>query len=151
MYVYKVYDKLKIYRPLAIKKEKWIGNTTKNYILGYKQLPEQGDLLIITKSLKDVMCLKSLGYNSISPSSEGTLLPEIVIKDLSNRFKQLIVLFDNDTQGIKSAQKIKTIYNINNITIPLDLEVKDISEYYNKFKNQTINFLQNELSKQNIL
>lgn len=61
MYAYKVYDKFKIYRPLADKYTKWRNNLTEYDIQGLEQLPEKGELLIITKSLKDVMCLKEMG------------------------------------------------------------------------------------------
>ena len=70
MYAYKVYDHFKIYKPLADKYTKWRNNLTENDIQGYEQLPKNGDLLIITKSLKDVMVLYEMGYNAISPSSE---------------------------------------------------------------------------------
>jgi hypothetical protein len=129
MYNYQNYDKKKIYRPYADKKEKWFGSMTKNYVFGHKQLPESGDLLIITKSLKDVMCLYSFGYIAVSPPSEGSLMPSTAIEDYKTRFKKIIVLYDNDEQGIKSAKRMKEVYNINNMIIPPESEVKDISDY----------------------
>src|SRR5699024_371627 len=61
MYAYKVYDHFKIYRPLADKYTKWRNNLTEYDIQGYAQLPEKGNLLIITKSMKDVMVLYEMG------------------------------------------------------------------------------------------
>ncbi|MBM0131422.1 CHC2 zinc finger domain-containing protein, partial [Segatella copri] len=57
MYAYKVYNNFKIYRPLADKYTKWRNNLTDYDIQGYEQLPQKGDILFITKSMKDVMCL----------------------------------------------------------------------------------------------
>lgn len=133
MYVMQVYDKFKIYRPLADKRNKWYGSLTRNYIFGFKQLPETGDTLIITKSLKDVMCLYSLGYTAISPSSEGTLIPEHVIKQLKKRFKRIVVLYDNDEAGLAYASKLSTRYNLESTIIPLSSGEKDTSDYFKKY------------------
>ena len=57
MYAYKVNNNFKIYRPLGDKYTKWRNNLSQEDIQGFQQLPRKGDLLIITKSLKDVMCL----------------------------------------------------------------------------------------------
>ena len=58
MYAYKVYERFKIYRPLASKYTKWRTNLTNRHVQGLAELPQEGgNLLIITKSLKDVMCL----------------------------------------------------------------------------------------------
>lgn len=146
MYSYKVYDKFKIYRPKATKKDKWRGNLTKNYIFGYKQLPKQGDLLIITKSLKDVMCLYNLGYTAISPTNEGTLLPIKCIEDIKQRFKKIIILYDNDYAGIKAAENLGKKFDLNHTIIPLEKEAKDITDYYVKYgKDKTIELLKDLL------
>lgn len=133
MYSYKVYDKYKIYRPKANKKDKWQGNLTKNYVFGYKQLPKTGDLLIITKSLKDVMMLYTMGYNAISPCSEGTLLPSVVVEDIKTRFKNIIVIYDNDEAGIKSAKKMNDKYQFKTVVVPEESGEKDLTDYYVRY------------------
>lgn len=133
MYVYKVYDKIKVYRPLSDKKQKWYGSLTRNYVHGFKQLPDNGDLLIITKSLKDVMCLYSLGYTAISPSSEGTLVPEQAINQLKKRFKKIIILYDNDEAGLIYANKMKKRYDLPSTIIPIDSGEKDTADYFKKY------------------
>jgi 5S rRNA maturation endonuclease (ribonuclease M5) len=141
MYVYKVYNALKIYRPLSDKQQKWYGSVTRKHIFGYKQLPKEGDLLIITKSLKDVMCLYSLGYVAISPSSEGTLIPKEIIEDLKKRFKKIIILYDNDLPGKKYTERIVNKYNLLFTFIPDEYEEKDISDFtkhYGKVKAKDI-------------
>lgn len=92
MYAYKVYNNFKIYRPLADKYHKWRNNLTEYDIQGYKQLPEKGDILIITKSLKDVMCLCKMGIPAVSPASESTFIPNIALEELKKRFKRIIIL-----------------------------------------------------------
>jgi hypothetical protein len=147
MYVYKVYDKMKIYRPLSIdKKNKWRGNLTKNYVFGYKQLPESGDVLIITKSLKDVMCLYELGYSAIAPPNEGVLLPVKCINDVKKRFKKIVFLYDNDYAGIKAATNAEEKFDIKHIIIPEIYKSKDITDFYmSQGKTNTTNLLRDLL------
>jgi len=130
IYVIKVYDKLKTYRPLETnKKYKWLGSLTKNHIMGWKQLPPTGNLVIVTKSFKDIAVLKGLGYNAISPSSENTMLPEKVINELKQRFKRIIIFFDNDAAGIAGAEKYNVKHNLENIMLPHKYTQKDIAEF----------------------
>lgn len=129
MYAYQVYNKFKIYRPFADKANKWLSNCTQLDLQGYAQLPEKGNLLIITKSLKDVMVLYSLGYTAIAANSENTIIPNKIIRDLKNRFTDIIIFFDNDETGILGAAKLKELYEIPYVYIPQELNIKDISDY----------------------
>lgn len=120
-------EKMQIYRPLANKRLKWRTNTNRSFIHGYRQLPAKGDLLIITKSRKDVMSLFELGYTSISPVSEGTILTEEQIEKLKDRFNTICVLYDNDEPGIKYSQTLSKKYKLDNIILP-DIFPKDVSD-----------------------
>lgn len=128
MYAYKVYDHFKIYRPLADKYTKWRNNLTPYDIQGYEQLPKKGDLLIITKSLKDVMCLYEMGYTAISPSSESTFLTPDVIDTLKRRFKRILICFDRDVSGIKNMRKISLKTGLNGFLVHKKWKAKDISD-----------------------
>ena len=128
MYAYKVYNNFKIYRPLADKYHKWRNNLTEYDIQGYKQLPKTGDLLIITKSLKDVMCFYEMGYNAISPASESTWLPDIVLEDLKKRFKRIILMFDRDVTGTKYLRKISLKTGLEPLLVNKKFKAKDISD-----------------------
>lgn len=132
MYAYKVYDKFKIYRPLSDKYVKWRGNLTEYDIQGYDQLPDTGDLLIITKSLKDVMTLHELGYNAISPSSESTFIPDIALRRILKRFKRLLILFDRDGSGITMGRKASLKTGIPCILVHKKYQAKDISDAVRK-------------------
>ena len=128
MYAYKVDDKFKIYRPLASKYTKWRTNLTNINIQGYAQLPDKGDLLIVTKSLKDVMCLHEMGYNAISPSSETTFLPDNILKSLRKRFKNIIILYDRDEAGVKNARQYSKEYKLDAIFVHKKFKAKDVSD-----------------------
>lgn len=127
-YAYEIYNKYKIYKPLDLKKYKWISNCNMYDIQGYEQLPYKGDLLIITKSLKDVMVLYKLGYNAIAPQGENHSIPKEVIDDIIKRFTKIIILYDNDEAGRKGSEKLSKKTGFTSIVIP-DGEPKDISDY----------------------
>lgn len=128
MYAYKVYNNFKIYRPLADKYTKWRNNLTEYDIQGYEQLPQKGDILFITKSMKDVMCLHEMGIPAVSPSSESTFLPKDVLENLKKRFKSIILLFDRDSSGCKNSIKIYNQYKIKPLFVNKKFNSKDISD-----------------------
>ena len=116
----------KLYAPLE-KKKKWINNGGA-ICQGESMLPYEGDLLIITKSLKDVMTLYSLGITAIAPPSESSFLPLGYYNKQKKRFKKIVLFFDNDQTGIKKAKKFSEEYNLPYIYIP-EGDEKDISDY----------------------
>ena len=128
MYAYKVYNNFKIYIPLADKYTKWRNNLTDYDIQGYEQLPQKGDILFITKSMKDVMCLHEMGYPAVSPSSESTFLPKDVLEQLKTRFKRIIILFDRDTAGVKRSRKLSRETGLEAMFINKKFKAKDVSD-----------------------
>ena len=144
MYAYKVYDRFKIYRPLADKYTKWRNNLTPYDIQGYEQLPKKGDLLIITKSMKDVMCLYEMGYTAISPASESTFLTPDVIDALKLRFKRILICFDRDVSGVKNMCKISLKTGLNGFLVHKKFQSKDISD---AIKNNGFEVIKNWLKE----
>ena len=128
MYAYKVYNNFKIYRPLADKYTKWRNNLTDYDIQGYEQLPQKGDILFITKSMKDVMCLHEMGIPAVSPSSESTFLPKDVLEQLKTRFKRIIILFDRDVAGVKRSRKLSRETGLEAMFINKKFKAKDVSD-----------------------
>lgn len=118
IYIYSIpiSNRFKWYRPKAVKTEKWGGTMSKYDILGYNALPKKGKVLIITSSLKDAMVIQSMGFPSIAPSSESTLLDKAFIKELKKRFKYIFVLMDDDCAGHASATKYEVDYKLLNLT-----------------------------------
>ena len=133
MYAYKVFDKFKIYRPYADKYAKWRNNLTDIDIQGWEQLPKNGNLLIITKSLKDVMALYEMGYIAISPSSESTFIPEKALNDLKKRFKRILLCFDRDVPGVTNMRKVSLKTGLNGFLVHKSFGAKDISDAIDKW------------------
>lgn len=141
MYAYKVYNNFKVYRPLGDKYTKWRNNLTEYDVQGYEQLPKKGDICIITKSLKDVMCLHEMGIPAVSPSSESTFIPESVLADLKKRFKKIIIIFDRDQAGFKNVRKIiKKYKDLDFLFINKKFKSKDISD---AIKNNSYEIIKN--------
>ena len=129
MYAYKVYDKFKIYRPLASKYTKWRTNLTNRHVQGLAEIPKDGgNLLIITKSLKDVMCLYEMGFNAISPSSETTFIPKDIIDSLKKKWKHIVILYDRDAAGMQNARKYSKQYELDAIFVHKKFKAKDVSD-----------------------
>jgi hypothetical protein len=144
IYCYRFNDnKKKCYRPLEKnKKYKFVTSSEISSILqGYTNLPDTGDLLIITKALKDVMCLYELGYTSVAPNAESYNIDDLIIEELKNRFKKIIVFYDNDEAGITNGNYLADLYSMEIIFLPAE-EAKDISDYYKKYgKEKTVSIL----------
>ena len=138
-YAFKFKNRYKIYSPYD-NENKWLSNTKKTDVQGYNQLPNNGERLIITSSLKDVMCLRSAGYFSIAMQSEMQFPEETLISELKTRFTQIDILYDNDfdketNPGQTMAKKICDLYGFKNICIPDEFKSKDPSDLVNKVGN----------------
>lgn len=143
-YAYKINkNTYKILSPYADKKFKWLSNSTEYDLQGYEQLPKQGDILIITKSLKDVMVLHLLGYNAIAPQSEQINIPNELMKKLESRFDNIILFYDNDPAGNMGRELICDTYSLSSII--LEGEEKDISDYIKKHGIEATKVLLNKL------
>ena len=129
MYAYKVYDKFKIYRPLASKYTKWRTNLTNRHVQGLAELPKEGgNLLIVTKSLKDVMSLYELGYYAIAASSETTFIPEDILKSLRSKWKHIVLLYDRDRTGMLRSREYGKRYHLDSFFVHKKFHAKDISD-----------------------
>ena len=74
-------------------------------------LPKSGDILVVTKSMKDVMVLYQLGIPAIAPISENCFLTEAQYNKLQSRFKYIVLLYDNDRPGLRSMISIRKRFN----------------------------------------
>jgi len=119
-----------------------------NRINGWIQIPEEGEVLIITKSMKDVMVLDSFGIPSIAMQNETTLPYKRIIDELRSRFRLIYTLYDFDRTGIRMGNTIKKLYGIKPLFLfngrfgSTDYGAKDISDYVKEFgKNQTLSLI----------
>jgi hypothetical protein len=123
----------KIYQPFS-KNYKWINNHDFSVWQGWCKLSDSGDILIITKSLKDVMSIKeNIGYDAVSLQQENAKAKEQVVNELKSRFGKIYVLYDNDFDkeinwGEKFGTEFTKIHDLININIPLEYMSKDFSD-----------------------
>lgn len=99
-----------------------------DYIQGSDQLEFKSKYLIITSSLKDLMCFKKLGISgieTIAPDSENSVIPENFMRPLLDKYQKIIVLFDNDEPGLKSAQKYKNKYGFEYVNLDMSKDLSD--------------------------
>lgn len=138
----------RIYFPKR-KTYRFISNWPASKIQGIEQLPKNGKLLVITKSMKDVMTLSSFKIPAIAPNSETLFIPSSTLEELRNRFTHIVCLYDNDLAGISNMQKIKKQYpDIKYMWIPRYYKAKDISDFVKKYGNQdTINLIKSGIHK----
>jgi hypothetical protein len=119
----------KIYKPLAPKTEKWINNANSSVHQGYTQLPQTGNMLILTKSLKDVMAIHDcLNIPAVGLQSESVLIKESVLEEYLQRFQKVICLFDNDTPGKNLTAKFVEKFNLPYFFMPEVPKVTDFSD-----------------------
>ena len=139
-------EQWRIYMPKR-KEFRFIGNVPTKTIQGYKQLPETGKLLVITKSMKDVCLLSTLGIPAVAPNSETQFVSDKLLGELRDRFKNVILLYDNDLPGVKAMNRIKKQHpDLNICMIPRKYEAKDISDFYRKYgKSKTIAFIKESI------
>lgn len=123
---------------------KFLSNWKAIMLQGAKQLPKEGDLLVITKSMKDVMTLYSLGITAIAPNSENLFVTEAQWEKLKGRFKNIVLFYDNDLPGISNMNKIHKKFDIQCFWIPRKYEAKDISDFYSKYGREKTLELINE-------
>jgi KaiC/GvpD/RAD55 family RecA-like ATPase len=124
---------VKLYKPLDEKKYKfqYLGTKEQGFIFGWKQLPVNGDLLIITGGEKDVMTLASKGFNAITLNSETASLSKNIVDELKLRFKTILVLYDNDETGLKQSNILAVAHGLHRLVLPtLQNNGKDISDYF---------------------
>ena len=135
VYGYTGQQRIKIYRPMSSIRFVQAGKSIENYCFGLDMLPAKADLLFITGGEKDVLALASHGFNAISFNSETSNIPPDIIHKLSYRFKHIILLFDVDATGIKSAKKQEQdlqAYGVKCLSLPLTgtKEEKDVADYF---------------------
>ena len=123
----------KIYQPFS-ENYKWINNHNNSVFQGWTQLPETGKTLIITKSLKDVMCLYEVAkLPSVAMQSENVLPKRHVFDQLQSRFTDVELLYDNDFDAVQNwgrifADKFAKEFGLVDSFIPDKYKAKDFSD-----------------------
>lgn len=122
----------RIYFPKR-KSYRFLSNWSAKMIQGLDQLPKKGKVLVITKSLKDVMTFYSCGIPAIAPNSENLFIPQTLFDELKSRFEHICVLYDNDLAGVSNMKKIRKDTGLICLMIPRSYGAKDISDFHKKY------------------
>lgn len=123
----------RLYMPTK-KTYRFMSNVGGTALQGSKQIPKDGDYIIITKSMKDVMSLYEFGVTSIAPISENCFLTEAQYNKIKTHFKNIFLLYDLDLPGIKAAKKVrKNFPDVQILLIPRKYKCKDFSDFVKKY------------------
>ena len=137
-------EKWKIYFPLK-ENYRFLNNLSKKILQGYHQLPKTGDLLVITKSMKDLMAMYEFGISAVSPNSETLFIDDKKLEEFKKRFKHILVIYDNDRPGLHNMWLIRKEHpELNYFYIPWYLAkdftdsiklvgTENMKEYVNEF------------------
>ena len=140
----------RIYAPF--RKNRFLSNWSKLMMQGYKQLPKSGDLVVVTKSMKDVMLLYTYGIPAIAPIGEYVFMTDNQYINLAKRFSNIVLFYDNDYAGIANMNSIrKKFKNLKCCWLPRSCGAKDISDYYKIYGNLQTSNLVEEWRKKLIL
>lgn len=121
----------KIYQPFNKDGRKWQTNMDKTIIGLWTKLPSEGEYVCICSSYKDAMSLwANTGIPSIAIQAEGFNISEHAQNDLRERFKNVIIILDNDEPGIAYASKLANQTGFKNVVLPPFDGGKDISDLY---------------------
>lgn len=137
---------LKIYQPFNKYGYKWSNKHDKSVISLWTKIPEGGDKLVICSSLKDALCLwANTGIPAIAVQGEGYGISDTAIAELKKRYKEVIVLFDNDEAGLVDGKKLSKATGFTNVVLPQFKGGKDVSDYYKYYGKEKFNLLMNNL------
>lgn len=134
---------VKIYNPLNNKDYKWLTNCDEDDIGNIDNLSATGDRLIITKSYKDHRTIRNtIEPNTVWFQNEGCVPSIYILKNLLERFTEVVIFFDNDFTGIREGYKMYNILKVlkpDSIVklkyIPIDSKHKDPAEYAREGRN----------------
>ena len=132
IFAYKQLWGCKVYQPFSSKHRFcYLGKKPKDYVFGWKQLPDNGRIVFLTGGEKDVMTLAGLGYPAISLNSETSELNPKHVQELKNRFRYVIVLYDCDETGVEQSTKLVETHNLMRMNLKLSgtKDSKDISDF----------------------
>ena len=135
MFCYMMGDFVKVYRPFSKLRFVYGGEKREDYIFGFEQLPNKGDMLFITGGEKDVLSLSAHHFHAICFNSETATIPENVIESLQLRFRHIILLYDADETGVRESDRQANLleaYKVQQLQLPLKgtKTEKDISDYF---------------------
>lgn len=148
-YVYRFEgDKLKLYFPQRIKKDKWKSNVPGTYVEGLERLNGQ-EKVIVSKSRKDRICLQRLLPEVLVLNVQAerkTAFTEAFRKQIEG--KEIYVNFDADSPGKENSLAITKEFGYKHINVPdacLVNGVKDFSDMVRVYgEEEVIKFMKSK-------
>lgn len=126
-YDYSIRVRHQLYFPLENKDFKFRNDLIEDDLLGFDQLTYETNTLVITKSYKDIMCLRSFGYDSVGPKGEHNMVGDVHLRYLESRYTTIYTLFDND--GKHCADK----YPYPQLQVPISTGEKDPTDFCKRY------------------
>ena len=142
---------MKVYQPFS-ERMKWLSKHDSSVWDLWDRLPEKGNKIIITSSIKDALCIWSnTGIPAISMQGEGYIPKEHVVQQLKNRFEIVYVLYDNDfnsdiNNGRNFGKVLSERFNLRQIEIPTEWKCKDTSDLCFNWGRDIVKQVINELT-----
>jgi len=131
---------VKIYQPYS-QTHKWMGNRDYSIWELWNLLPPAGDVVILTSSRKDAMCLMcQLHVPCTALQSESISPKNWVMNQLIERFKKVYVWYDNDKAGLKYGKYLESVYPVEAIYTGRE-DAKDPSDFYKKYGGDELKLL----------
>lgn len=126
----------KYYWPYADKASKFRGNIDNGKdIQGYHQCrmdkSNPGELLVLTKSLKDVMLFREYGIEAIAIHGETHKFNKDFIRHIRERYKVIVSLYDRDKSGMTGAKYLWKEYGVIPLFTPKGTG-KDLTDMFKK-------------------
>ena len=137
IYRYSFGERRKFYSPLD--SLRFIGHG------GLQLSPSQlghSNVLVITKSYKDVMCFAYHGVESLATASETSYLSDGQAEKLSSRYDMIYINGDNDETGLKFIEYHKNTYGFTPLLID-QKGIKDFADMQRYDFNSALSLIQN--------
>lgn len=124
----------KLYMPYRDKGRRFY-QTRGDIIQGINLLPPKGHIGIVTKSYKDVVCIRKFkaefDIHAIAPMSETQIIPAGIYEDFKSRFDYVFSLFDFDRAGIKLMRKYEAAYRLPPLMFGREFKRQGIKDFAN--------------------
>lgn len=128
---------IKCYLPKCLdRSRRFFGNANNlEDLQGYYQCDVKGNrtpekLLVLTKSMKDVMLLREYGIDAMALHGEGHKFEDDFIRHIKKYYSKIVSLYDRDKAGILAARRLWKDHKIKPFFINKWYKAKDISDMY---------------------